>query len=169
MTVLYIIMTRYRPYLHDDSHIRLFNLSGHGLYLLQPDKQGSTVLCFDKFTIQVYYNSFACDFKSVVLIRKLPGTLNSFSLPMTSLFCCVERALWYLLFPKMTSAAAFCIIGLAKIPRIEFLGGVSPVATTGLGIKDFIRNRCTQHRNQHHPSNQVSYIILMVRISPSCQ
>ena len=36
--------------------------------------------------------------------------------------------------PKMTSGAAFCIIGLAKIPRIEFLGGVSPVATTGLGI-----------------------------------
>ena len=29
-----LIMIHYRPYLHDDSHIRLFHLSGHGLVLL---------------------------------------------------------------------------------------------------------------------------------------
>ena len=35
-----------RHYLHDDSHIQLFHLSGNGLVLLQMDKnQGSTVFC----------------------------------------------------------------------------------------------------------------------------
>ena len=65
------------------------------------------------------------------LIRTFPGALNSFCLPMTSLFFFLLLLLLRTLhgtysFAKLdslenTSAAAFCIIGLAKIPRIEFL------------------------------------------------
>ena len=54
--------------------------------------------CFDKNAIWVHYNALAYDFTSVVLMRMLPGALNSFSLPMTSLFCCVESTSWYQLF-----------------------------------------------------------------------
>ena len=32
-------------YLRDDSHIRLFHVSGHDLVSLWPDKRGSTVFC----------------------------------------------------------------------------------------------------------------------------
>ena len=46
--------------------------------------------CCDKNTVWVHYNTFACVFTSVVLIRTLPGALSSFSLPITSLFRSVE-------------------------------------------------------------------------------
>ena len=39
--------------------------------------------CFDKNAARVHNNAIASDFTSVVLIRTLPGALNSFSLPMT--------------------------------------------------------------------------------------
>ena len=41
-----LIMIHYRPYLHDDSHIRLFHLSGRGLVPLWPDKSGPTVYTY---------------------------------------------------------------------------------------------------------------------------
>ena len=64
------------------------------------------------------------------MIRTFPGALNSFCLPMTSLFFFLLLLLRTLhgtySFAKLdslenTSAAAFRIIGLAKIPSIEFL------------------------------------------------
>ena len=43
-------------------------------------------ICFDKNTVLVQYNAFAGDFTSVVLIRMLPGALNTFVLPVTACF-----------------------------------------------------------------------------------
>ena len=45
--------------------------------------------------------------------------------------------------------------------------GCSPVATVGL--EGLLGIKYLQHMNWHHPSNQVSYVILMVMISPYCQ
>ena len=78
----------------------------------------------------------SCDFTSV-LTRKLPGALNSFSL-----FVVLRELCGIYSSAKMTSAAAFHIIRLAKIPRIAISStrlnhcGFSPVATTGLGINE---------------------------------
>ena len=84
-----------------------------------------TVRNFCQYTIWGHYNTFAYAFTSVVLIRMLPGTLNSFSVPMTSLFCfecfSVPTLPLNCTHMKMISTAAFHIIGLAKFPRIEFL------------------------------------------------
>ena len=40
-------------------------------------------ICFDKnlVWVHVHYNTSACDFASVVLIRTLPGALGSLTLP----------------------------------------------------------------------------------------
>ena len=48
--------------------------------------------CFDKNTVWVHSKAFASGFTSVVLIRRLPGALNSFSSAMTSLFCFAKNA-----------------------------------------------------------------------------
>ena len=52
-------------------------------------------ICFDKNTVLVQYNAFAGDFTSVVLIRMLPGALNTFVLPviLLGLFCSVVPTL----------------------------------------------------------------------------
>ena len=91
-------------------------LTVHGL---QPLLSTFVRTCFDKNAIWVHYNTLAYDFTSVVLMRMLPGALNSFSLLMTLLLFCWEHfvvptLLLNWIHTKIISAAAFHTIGLAK-------------------------------------------------------
>ena len=57
-----LIMIHYRCYLHDDSHIRLFRLSDHGL--VPPDKQGSEKCVAYDYSVHnttVYFSSASTD------------------------------------------------------------------------------------------------------------
>ena len=68
-------------------------------------------------------------FMSVVLIRTLPNRISRLIFAMTSArFCLPKSTSWFLLLwslnwihSKIISVATFCIIGLTKIPKIEFL------------------------------------------------
>ena len=64
-------------------------------------------------------------FISVVLIRTLSDRLSRLIFPMTSPFCLAKSTWWFLLLnwihSKIISEATFPIIGLTKIPKIEFL------------------------------------------------
>ena len=80
--------------------------------------------CFDKSKAWVLTTTPLCDFRSVVLIRMLPGALNRLILPMASLFWITLRGVYYyrqasssakLDSLERISAATFRIIGLTDI------------------------------------------------------
>ena len=73
-------------------------------------------------------NASAGDFISVVLMRTLPGALSRLiSFAMTLLFRALHGFYCYQVLSlnwihsKIISGAIFCIIGLTKIPKLEFL------------------------------------------------
>ena len=89
----------------------------------------STVVntCFDKNTVWVHRNASGSDFISIVLIRTFPGALSRLiCLDFPILLRTLHGVNGYgssakLDSLKIISGAAFCIIGLIKIPKIEFL------------------------------------------------
>ena len=107
-TILNIYFHEYFPVLFDWWWVIMFHLQTircasakcKGLQLSMVCQPLLVHTCFDKNTICVHYHTFACDFTTVVLIRTLPGALNSLCLSTTSLFFFVvfESASGYLLF-----------------------------------------------------------------------
>ena len=84
--------------------------------------------CFDKNTVWVHLNASGSDFIGVVLIRTFPGALSRLTCHPFCFAKNAENASWcqQLLFAKLDSleiisGADFRIIGLTKVPKIEFL------------------------------------------------
>ena len=85
--------------------------------------------CFDKNTIWVHHNAFGSDFISVVLIKMFPGALSRLICHDFTRFVLLKTLRGVNSYSssakldslEMISGATFRIIGLTKIPKVEFL------------------------------------------------
>ena len=68
-----LIRIYYRWYLHDNSDIWLFHLSGHGLVSLQPDMQGSYLVLYSlakKKGLVTIGCSFGCTKLAILILNE---------------------------------------------------------------------------------------------------